>query len=86
MSMSVLIAVTIIERQGGVVVIFYCPACARCTMHKQRYKHYIPEDDEGGSYYLCTVCHRTRRISQDELAELLYAAGRRVDTYLQEAM
>ncbi len=65
-----------------------CPCCERYTMHQQRYKHReaLEEDDEGGSYYLCTVCHRTRRISQDELAELLYAASRRVDTYLQEAI
>jgi len=55
-------------------------------MHMQRYKHRnADEEDEGGSYYLCTVCHRTRHISVDELAELLYAASRRVETF-QEAM
>ncbi len=48
-----------------------CPCCERYTMHKQRYKHSIPEDDEGGSYYLCTVCHRTRHISVDEQASAL---------------
>ena len=63
-----------------------CPCCKRYTMHMQRYKHRnADEEDEGGHYYLCTVCHRTRRISQDELAELLYAASRRVETF-QEAM
>ncbi len=63
-----------------------CPCCERYTMHMQRYKHRnADEEDEGGSYYLCTVCHRTRHISVDELAELLYAASRRVETF-QEAM
>ena len=61
-----------------------CPCCERCTQHKQRYKHYIPEDDDGGNYYLCMVCRRTRHISQDELAELLYQASRAYSVELEE--
>jgi len=62
-----------------------CPKCDVLTQHQQRYKHRnADEDDEGGSYYLCTVCHRTRRISVDELAELLYAASRRYPVELEE--
>ncbi len=59
-----------------------CPACGWFTQHKRRLKR-NPEEDETGSYYTCIRCRRTRRISPEELEELLYEASRRV---LKEAM
>lgn len=65
-------------------MILLCPACDRHNQHKRRRKR-NPNEDELGSYYLCTVCLRTRRIGQDELEELLYEAYRRALTCEREA-
>ena len=62
-----------------------CPYCDCYTQHQHARKKVNPLEDTA-NYYLCTACLRRRRIGVDELAELLYQASRRVQTFLQEAM
>lgn len=57
--------------------IIRCPACDTYTQHWRQHKWLFTEEEEGGHYYRCTVCHRKRKIGEEELSELLYQASRR---------
>ena len=57
------------------LVLIWCPACDAYTQHKRRHK-YTEEEGEGAHYCTCTRCHRTRRVGEDELTDLLYQASR----------